>query len=203
MRLGHNKTFSRKLTARNRFRAAQALKFIPSYMHDPANTSNLSKIVVNCYRNFLYCLSEMQEIRLTTSEDSLVESMGFKILDNSTNFLVVSPQKDSVHLRSLILTWIYDEGSQVDVVELARDLFVLTNSQDVEVLHKMIQQMITSNFGRTLYSTLHSFYHLSVEHFQYLLHSTLSKDILLCLESLLTCTSERLMQVRNYSVRDC
>jgi hypothetical protein len=192
MRSGQSKTSLRKLSARNRFRAAQALKFIPTCMLDTSNTSTLSKLTINCYCNFLYCLSELQEIRLTTSEESLLESMSFNFLDS---LLLVSSKKDSIHFRSLVLTWIHDEGNQVDVVELARDLFVLTNSSDVEVLHKIIQQMLTANFGRTLYSTLDSIYQLSVQHYQYLLHSTLSRDILNSLGSLLICTSERLMQV--------
>ena len=136
----------RRLTGRSRYRATQALFYLHSAT--PAVCSvDLSEL--GRARSFLYCLSELQEIRLPCSEESLLDAMGLKIVDFAvvTGPTVADP-------RALVRTWIHDEGAHAEVVELARDLLVLTHYQDVGIWHQIVSHMTTHAMYRSLFETL-------------------------------------------------
>ena len=139
------RTFKR-FTSRSRLRASIALLLFPYSISTNVTGSSINvstdlNDILN-YTNYLYCLSEMQEIRLSSSEDSLLDALGYmneittkpstnttivqlrdKILSGvtGTNTTSFSPLSSG---RSLILTWLHDEGQHRDVIELAADVFV-------------------------------------------------------------------------------
>jgi hypothetical protein len=105
----------RRLTSRSKFRAIQAINFLnigneyellstitgDKLYVDNFNDSSLLKL--DQLKLYLYCLSELQELRLPLSEETLLMSLG--LLDNGeiNSRLVCNPSP-------LIKTWIYDEG---------------------------------------------------------------------------------------------
>jgi hypothetical protein len=140
----------RRLTARSKYRAAQAL----SFLHNAQTSSDVEEIKL--YRSFLYCLCELQEIRLPCSEQSLLDAMGLKVDD----FKITSVSGDAsrpfaaADPRSLVRTWLHDEGAHVEVVELARDLLVVTDFQETGAWHLLMGHMAARGMHRSLFETL-------------------------------------------------
>ena len=85
----------RRLTSRSKFRASQALTFIGnnSNLHHDSKNKNINNVLndtkvnnnyvvstdVEYYRKYLYCLSELQEIRLSSSEETLRYALNLKL----------------------------------------------------------------------------------------------------------------------------
>jgi hypothetical protein len=141
----------RRLTSRSRFRAAQALYYLTS-----TASSAVDRAELGLYLAYLYCLCELQEIRLPCSEESLLTAMGLKIVDHSilpadgsaaSGFALADP-------GPLVRTWLHDEGGHAEVVELARDLLVVTGVQDAGIWHLLAKHMAGRLMHRPLLETL-------------------------------------------------
>lgn len=166
---GANRTL-RRITTRSRYRAAVA---VHHFRHLLSTTTSASAVPVAQdtadYCRYLYCLAEMHEIRLTSTDSSLQSALGLKLVDPSSNSAVPtavgtsnqllasaeSVQSITLHTRSLIITWLHDEGLQVSVVELARDLFFLAPHQDAQVLQRLVKHLVDHDLRRSLLTTLH------------------------------------------------
>jgi hypothetical protein len=140
----------RRLTARSKYRAAQALSFLQ------ATRTSTDTMEVKLYRSFLYCLCELQEIRLPCSEQSLLDAMGLKVEEYKISSLTQEPSKvfAAADPRSLVRTWLHDEGAHVEVVELARDLLVVTDFQEAGAWHHLMGHMAARGMHRSLFETL-------------------------------------------------
>lgn len=76
---------ARRFTCRSKFRAIQALRFCP-----PPNAGEEKNQFVsyswtsedNDLWSFLYCMSELQELRLPCSEETLGEALGVSLADH-------------------------------------------------------------------------------------------------------------------------
>lgn len=135
----------RRLTARSKFRAAQALFFLVAATASPAT----DRAELDQYKTFLFCLSELQEIRLSCAEDSLLDALGLKISEG-----IIGPAKGGADPRALVRTWLHDEGSHVDVVELARDLLVVTRFQDAGIWYQLVGHMSAKGLYRSLFQSM-------------------------------------------------
>lgn len=165
----------RRITTRSRFRAAIAVHYFQKAIFLDNNTIQPTPELslpptadTYDYLKYLYCLSEMHELRLTSAETSLQSALGIKLVEvatetttsgnttGPTNRLVPTTIDAStvLHTRSLIITWLHDEGGQVSVVELARDLFFLAPKQDPTVLHKLFRHMLDQDFRRSVFTSL-------------------------------------------------
>lgn len=137
----------RRLTARSKFRAAQALFFLQSAA--TTTSSSADRFELTQHKSFLYCLAELQEIRLSCAEDSLLDALGMKISDG-----VIACVPSGADPRALVRTWLHDEGSHVDVVELARDLLVVTHFQDAGIWYQLVGHMTAKGLNRSLFQTM-------------------------------------------------
>lgn len=149
----------RRLTARSRFRAAQALTFLRSANEfstaDTHETAASSNEELSLFRRFLFCLSEMQEIRLPCSEESLLNAMALK-LDNHRLLRATSISGSSIKSdpSALVRTWLHDEGGHVAAVELARDLLLSTSYFETSVWFQLVNHMVAQRQFRSLFQTL-------------------------------------------------
>jgi hypothetical protein len=98
---------SKRNTARSRFRAVQALRFI----YEDWN------IFSSTHWRLLYCLSEVQELRLSCSEDTLAEGLGCVV---ASDVLSIKHSESKNNYRLLIRTLLRDEGHESSVSELCR-----------------------------------------------------------------------------------
>lgn len=138
----------RRLTARSKYRAAQSLFYLQSAtVHSVAVMAELAS-----YKSYLYCLSELQEIRLPCSEESLLDAMGLKIVD--FKMVTVSADSSAVDPKALVRTWLHDEGAHVEVVELARDLLVATRYRDAGIWFHLVGHMVAKGMHRALLQSL-------------------------------------------------
>lgn len=145
----------RRLTARSRFRAAQSL----IYLRFNAASEGLFEQYpdLNRYQHFLYCLSEMQEIRLSCTEDSLMDALGLRMADfvlHSIHSETGATNTSRTDAKSLVRTWIHDEGTHVEVVELARDVQYLTSPEDDAQWYFLLSHMLSKGQERVLLQTL-------------------------------------------------
>ena len=100
---------NQKITARGRFRCAQAVFYLRSIHQLKTQTS---------LRHYLLCLGEVKESRMICSEETLATALGHAFACDQSS--VVSTPDPSM----LIRTWIRDEGHHTNVMELCRDLLV-------------------------------------------------------------------------------
>ena len=115
---GIRNTLKRRMTARSQLRAAIALSFLYSTSMTSNTLLNHSNHlnILNLLNNnqltikYLYYLSEIQEIRLSCMEETLLHSF------NDNNVL------------SLIKTWLQDESYSYEVVELCRDMLLIQHT---------------------------------------------------------------------------
>jgi hypothetical protein len=160
----------RRLTARSKHRAAQALYFLQPFVPLTAAPTAAAggggdagagagaggMADLGQFKAYLYCLAEMQELRLPCSEDSLLDAMGLRVLD----FRIVPAAGGGAagavgaDPRALVRTWIHDEGVHSEVVELARDLLLCTQYQDLTIWYQLISHMVGRGFHRSLFQTL-------------------------------------------------
>lgn len=123
----------RRLTARSKLRGIQAIFFVghtsASELSRSTNTSKRRPDLCSL-RGYLFCLAELQELRLPSSEETLAEAVGFSLssfpVDDSTPVSASPPNP-----YPLVSTWLHDEGHHSDVCELARDV-ILAASASVE-----------------------------------------------------------------------
>ena len=93
--------------------------------------------------NYLFCLSELQETRLGTPAETLAQILlGSDELDNPLSAKV------------LVNTWIYDEGDVENVLELCRDIYLITNCQDVSLWCKLFTRMFDNRQFHILVSSV-------------------------------------------------
>jgi len=135
----------KRLTPRSKFRAAQALKFIAgtkTIMVDAKATS------AEDLRSFLFCLAELQETRLPTSEEVLMDALG--IARQVAEGGVIT----STDPRSLVRTWLHDEGEHSDVMELSRDILLAAKVTEEVIWSELLSHMDRYASPRILLQTL-------------------------------------------------
>ncbi len=95
----------------------------------------------------------MQEVRLTCSEETLLIALGFDA-SNANN------TKD---YKALVRTWLQDEGSHVEVVELCRDVLFMEwsvyHAFDYHIWETLLRHMSTNGYYYSLFQTLVSIHH--------------------------------------------
>jgi hypothetical protein len=114
-----NNTKQRRFSARSKFKAIQALRFISILNEDHKWTDDC-----NSLWRYLYCISEMQELRLPCSEETLAEAIGYNAqvssdTISSTGDMAMPVEPDP---RLLVRTFLRDEGQQSAVSELCRSV---------------------------------------------------------------------------------
>ena len=118
----------RRLTARSKLRAIQAVLFTGH--SPPVCTPNSSgtasgtgpvQVPVRALGGFLFCLAEMQELRLPSTEATLAAAVGFHLGEADA---MASPSEVVPNPSPLVSTWLHDEGHHADVCELARDVLL-------------------------------------------------------------------------------
>lgn len=143
----------RRLTSRSKYRACQALSYLQMNHHieldDMKKTFNTTN-ELNLFLNYLYCLSEMHEIRLPCSDELLQDAMGLTMVTDTNEIQKVH----ACDPRALVRTWIHDEGIHLEVVELARDLLLVCQYDDTMIWFQLIQHMINKSQHRVLLQTL-------------------------------------------------
>ncbi|KAJ1440254.1 hypothetical protein B484DRAFT_476719 [Ochromonadaceae sp. CCMP2298] len=168
----------RRLTARSKYRAVQALLFLepaPGMGAVGAGGADAGEAEAHRqellrFKSYVYCLAEMQEIRLPCTEDSLLDAMGLRLLD--FRIVLATAVSDP---RPLVRTWVHDEGAHVDVVELCRDLLAATDCRDVSIWYHLIGHMVAKGLGRSLQQTLLALFQSSV--FADLCFGTMGADL--------------------------
>lgn len=140
----------RRLTARSKYRAAQSL----FYLQSATLNSAAAMTELTSYKSYLYCLSELQEIRLPCTEESLLDAMGLKIVDFKMTTVAACGEPSAADPKALVRTWIHDEGAHTEVVELARDLLVTTRYQDAGIWFHLVGHMVAKGMHRALLQSL-------------------------------------------------
>lgn len=148
---------ARRFTARSKFRAIQALKFLPaaSTHVDSDSVSYDWSVEDNDLWSFLYCSSELQELRLPCSEEALGFSLGISLGEGQ--HIVQDPKlTDSHDPRLLIRTLLRDEGAQSDVSELCRDILLCSGATKAgsEIWEDLLAHMEINGHHRALLDTL-------------------------------------------------
>jgi hypothetical protein len=104
---------------------------------------------------YLFCLAELQELRLPSSEETLADAIGFtadipagEATATSSAPVIVTP---SPNPSPLVSTWLHDEGHHSDVCELARDVLLVataaaTTAQESSSLTLALAPLWTSLF---------------------------------------------------------
>lgn len=123
---------------------------------------------VTSLRGYLYCLSELQELRIPCSEETLSYALqhdinSYNSNSSSTNSTTSINNNDHNHnnshsnydqIISLVNTWIHDEGHHSDVCELGRDILLISSCYDPQIWIKIISHILNRNFMRLLYHSL-------------------------------------------------
>lgn len=222
----------RRLTARSKYRACQALYYLelagsssssstckssspppslsPSSLSSSPVDSHVDTMVeLTLFRDYLYCLSEMNEIRLSCSEESLQAAMSVWIDGSSCSIhrsLAAGEQQSMpsssssrassalpADPRSLVRTWLHDEGTHCEVVELCRDLLLVCRVDDVVVWYQLLQHMVVKCQTRSLQQTLLMIH--NTRYFCELSFGVQAMDFLQHLSKSLSDTTERIAQV--------
>jgi hypothetical protein len=155
MRMNGTKNM-RRFTSRSRLRSAIALWLIASSSASVVSSTTtlgneertvLQRKDIFHYITYYYLLSEIQEIRLSTSEEIILNCLSFEMTsstntskgddtthsqnsgnNNMMNTIVhqlpsiSSLKNDFNHLKALVSTWVRDEGKLQDTIELSCDL---------------------------------------------------------------------------------
>lgn len=153
----------RRLTGRSRLRSALALRFLGlSHTGNGSDCSLPDSSDLGNYVSYLYCMSEMHEIRLTSSEDSLLQAFGFRLEEYNLHSVDSNAIKGCANPRSLVRTWIQDEGIHLEVVELSRDLLLLCNVTDESIWYYLIDHMLKCGLQRVLCVTCTMIIHRNI-----------------------------------------
>lgn len=151
---GKGSKTSRKLTARSRLRAAVALSFLGESAGSSSSQSAALTVADSCLgmslsvvRSYLYCLSELQEIRLPCAEGTLLcvitGSAGPIDAMDKENVAAVCPSESDPAL--LVRTWLHDEGQHGDVTELCRDLLLAAGVVDDRTIWTLLLEHMERN----------------------------------------------------------
>ena len=147
----------RRFTSRSRLRAVLAVVFLHYEWRQRDGTREESKAIGCQEKNeislssltaFLLCLSELQQIRLTCTEETL--EMAIK----QARFSVAEAVKSSVDVLSLVRTWLYDEGTHSDVSELCRDVLLAAKCCSEDIWSTLILHMEQNGQLRSLLTTI-------------------------------------------------
>lgn len=160
---------ARRFTSRSKFRAIQALRFFPSCENVVFNSNDNNNIISyvwtpedNDLWRFLFCISELQELRLPCSEETLGESIGVSLTDHQP---IITPSgMPGIHdPRLLIRTLLRDEGHQTEVSELCRDILLCSMSSQTghDIWIDLIVHMEMNGHHRCLLDTM-----LILRHYQ-------------------------------------
>ena len=213
----------RRLTARSKYRACQALYYLelagsccksspssspssPSSSLSPVDSHVDTVDELTLFRDYLYCLSEMNEIRLSCSEESLQASMSVRIdsdcsIHRALPLPLAEEQSSSLRAssllladpRSLVRTWLHDEGAHCEVVELCRDVLLVCRVDDVVVWYQLLQHMVAKCQTRSLQQTLLMVH--NTRFFCELSFGVQALDFMQHLSKSLSDTTERIAQV--------
>lgn len=198
----------RRLTARSKYRACQALYYLelagcckssPSSSPIDSHADTVDELTL--FRDYLYCLSEMNEIRLSCSEDSLQASMSVWIDSDCSIHRAAVVEELSLSRasalpadpRSLVRTWLHDEGAHCEVVELCRDLLLVCRVDDVVLWYQLLQHMVAKCQTRSLQQTLLMVH--NTRFFCELSFGVQALDFMQHLSKSLSDTTERIAQV--------
>jgi hypothetical protein len=170
---GASNRSQRRLTARSKFRAVQAIRFLPdlSLLTQQQQGQNSEEQLrwlpllrnadyLRSLRGFLFCLAELQELRIPCSEETLAYALqhdpnaysappaasGVPVVQSSA--VVPSAAASSERVVSLVNTWIHDEGHHSDVCELARDLLLISHCQEPQIWVKLLTHLLSRSFHR-------------------------------------------------------
>lgn len=148
---------SKRIASRSKFRSALALR----YIHNCASTTNLgggSSMLVGvdavdqntaslALLQYLYCLCELQETRLGTPVETLTQIL----LPQTAR----EEQKSSgLSAKSVVNTWLYDEGDNEDVLELCRDIYIASGCRDVAMWVQLLMKMFNNSQYHIMLTTL-------------------------------------------------
>lgn len=155
----------RRLTARSKFRAIQGLFFLDITTRkqslDLEVIQDLPEETKKCLfaldnnklmgrlRGFLYCLAELQELRLPCSEDTLADALGFDLGDSVEG----TQASKRANPSSLVSTWLHDEGHDSAVCELSRDVLIIAKSADMRLWGQLWTHMLQRGYTRAVIHT--------------------------------------------------
>ena len=154
----------RRLTARSKFRAIQGVLFLDSANRKlsldgtmslpidmPAETRNCVSVLdsdtyMRRMRGYLFCLAELQELRLPCSEETLADAVGFDAEAAPTS-----------HVQSnagpLVNTWLHDEGHDSAVCELSRDVLITARCTDCRLWGHLWTHMLQRGYTAAVMHT--------------------------------------------------
>ena len=137
----------RRLTARSKLRASQALLLLRSQpmLAGAVTHHRLNDLKQN--HKFFFCLAELQETRLICSENTLADALGYGTAGGASESSVLADPKP------LVRTWIHDECSLVQAVELSRDVLLATRTADTSVWKSLLTAMLRNSHSRSLLQT--------------------------------------------------
>eukprot|EP01036_Dinobryon_divergens_P030754 gene30755-40048_t len=163
----------RRLTSRSRLRALFAMNLLGHNLTSPSATSSsdiVSDIPLQKLGSFLYCLAELQEIRLPCTETTLSEALDMNNNNSSSNKSndpnnVTSGKNSSTSSSSVVVlqgaspaalvrTWLHDEGQHSEVSELSRDLLLSAQCHDPSIWTLLIEHMDRNGHQRALLTTI-------------------------------------------------
>lgn len=137
---------TRLITARSRFRAAIACTLLASDIC----CNDVSMDYISNQRSYLCCMAEMRYLRLTCSDESLLSAI------RGSDITPPNPSP-------LVSTWLRDEGLYSDVCELARDVLLAAQWNDIKIWRTLLHHMFQYGHRGALVHTLticrgHSFF---------------------------------------------
>lgn len=159
------------MTARSKFRAVQAILFLPQLPQVVEKGENFNEEQLKwlpllrdmnylySLRGYLYCLAELQELRIPCSEETLAYALqhdtnAYSSGTHSGSTTTTKSSELSDQIISLVNTWIHDEGHHSDVCELSRDLLLVSSCWNPQIWLKLISHVLNRNFVRLLFHTL-------------------------------------------------
>lgn len=157
---GNNPRTMRRLTARSKLRAAQALlllRTLPIQSSSSQSTSLLQAVGLSLRdlqkrHIYLYCFAELQETRLLCSEESLSDALGIKFCTTDTGYSKV--QVTVSNPKPLVRTWVHDEGALTEAMELSRDVLLTAQITDASIWKTVLSTLLHHGHGRPLLQTL-------------------------------------------------
>ena len=123
------KASSIKHTNHARYRAAQALCFL--------NENGTRDVSLSVLRDFYFCLSEAEEVRIPFNRDTIYASI--------TGRHSILP---------VIFTWLHDDGYHMEVSELCRDMLLVCNHVELATWQRLLTSMLKHGHRKALWHTL-------------------------------------------------
>ena len=163
---------NKKIAIRSKFRCALALHFLNNGIDSVISSAHSSDPSVDVsmtaatespvqlsttsdpqskaiYLQYLFCGCELQETRLGTP----IETLADMLLSHSPG-TGTGTGTGKITAKSLINTWMYDEGDNGDVLELCRDVYIATSCIDLQLWHTLLLKMYHNNHYHILLTTL-------------------------------------------------